>query len=115
MAEPRRRLGLVEQSLLADADVAAGPHRLQRHGSPELTVERLVHDAEPAAPDLATQLEPADGDAGRERGVPTRSFGCGGELAEQRTEPAGKALSARWGGIRAARVLRHPRPPRLEA
>ena len=51
---------LVEEALLLEADVAPHPHGLERDGPPQLPIGRLVDDAEPAAPNLADELEATD-------------------------------------------------------
>jgi hypothetical protein len=60
VGEPRGGLSFAEQALLSDVQFARRSHHLERHAAPQLAITRLVHDAEPAATELAHELEPAD-------------------------------------------------------
>src|SRR6266542_3040127 len=97
----RGRLRLAEEPLLAR--LRSGPRRdgLERDGTAELAVARLVHDAEPAAAELPNQLEAPHERPGAQGAIPGRlRLVAAHVLLEQRRErPRADTLRLRRGPL----------------
>ena len=72
------------EPLVLEIRLLPRPQQLQRNGPVELTVARLPNHAEAAAPQLADELEAADGEPADEARLLRRFLGRSCQLREQR-------------------------------